>query len=389
MATIEKVIPLPAASPPEKSKRKPRNMTSDGRRCVRVDAGYDPDTGKRIRKAFYGKTLKEAQAKADEFRHSIADGVDMAAREQPVSQWVETWLSVYGRKGAPGTVRIHERCAYHLSDALGKLKLVDVRSVHLQKYADSMAHLTRGTVNYYRITAQQIFRSAVINRIITFDPTAGVSWPGQDNGTHRMLNRGEVAVLTAHWPEHPMGALAMFMLYAGLRRGEVLALRWDDIDLTAGFIHVRHALQVQDDGNVFNISAPKTKSSVRDIPILPMLRTVIAGLPRTDPLLFPGFATRSIFQHSFDTYVTAMQQYLSGFTFRAHDLRHTFASLCYEAGVDIKTTQALLGHASTKTTMEIYTHLSSEMKATSIQALADFTNSAFGHQMGIKWPENH
>lgn len=385
MALPQKIIPLPTA---EKPKRKPKNMTSDGRRCVRVDAGCDPATGKRIRKAFYGKTLKEAQAKADEYKRALADGIDVAAREQSVAQWIETWLDVYGRNGTPATVRNRERLSRHLSGALGKLKLADVRPVHVQRYADSLAHLSHGTANNYRIVTQQIFRAALANRIIIFDPTLGVSWRGHEDGTHRMLSHEEIAALVAHWPEHPMGAPAMFMLYAGLRRGEALGLRWEDIDLDAGLIHVRQAMQAQEDHNTFSAAAPKTKTSVRDIPILPPLRTVIACLPRGDGLVFPGYPTTSVFQHAFDGYEAAMRAYLGpAFTLRAHDLRHTFASICYEAGVDVKTTQTLMGHASPSTTMEIYTHLSNELKVSSIQALSNFVNSAFGHQMGIKWPE--
>ena len=380
------VIRLPVV-PDRQPKKKPKNMTSDGRRCVRVDAGYDPATGKRIRKAFYGKTLKEAQAKADEYRRALSDGVDVAARDQSLAQWIDTWMETYGSKGAPGTVTSHRRHASHLSAALGKLKLVDVRSVHIQRYADSLAHLAHGTVNIYRIVAQQIFRSAVNNRLITFDPTAGVIWQGGEDGTHRMLTHDEIAALTRHWPEYPMGAPAMFMLYAGLRRGEALALRWEDIDTSAGMIHVRQALQVQEDNNTFAVARPKTRAGCRDIPILPVLRTVIACLPKGTGLLFPGYPTRSIYQHAFDVYAAAMQPYLTGAPLRAHDLRHTFASICYEAGVDLKTTQAIMGHSSFKTTMEIYTHLSSELKSSSIDSLSKFTNSTFGHQMGIKWPE--
>ena len=386
MPVSDKIIALPLA--PAREKRKPRNLTSDGRRCVRVEAGTDPATGKRIRKAFYGKTLKEAQAKADEYKRAMADGVDVAAREQSVAYWIQSWLEIYGSKGAPGTVRNHALRAGRLSAAIGELKLQDVRQVHIQRYADSLAHLSRGTVNGHRVVAQQIFRAAVANRIITFDPTLGVTWQGHEDGSHRMLRRDEIAVITEHWPEHPMGASAMFMLYAGLRRGEALGLRWEDVDTSAGMIRVRQALQVQSDGNTFAPAPPKTRDSVRDIPILPVLASVIAGLPRGDGLVFPGFPTKSVFEHTFTTFETFLRRFLGpGFRLRPHDLRHTFASICYEAGVDVKTTQSMMGHSSVQITMEIYTHLSDELKASSVQSLANFTSQRFGHQMGIMWPE--
>ncbi|MBR4442553.1 MAG: site-specific integrase [Clostridia bacterium] len=381
-----KVIPLPVA--PQKDKKKPRNMTSDGRRCVRVDAGTDPETGRRVRKAFYGHTLKEAQAKADAFKRAMADGFDMAAREQPVSQWAEQWLRVYGSKGAPGTILARETRVRRLVASLGHLRLCDVRQIHVQQYADSLLSLSAGTVRNYRNIAQAVFRAAVQNRIIAFDPTLGVSWGGTRSGTHRALSREEIAAISAHWYEHPMGAPVILMLYAGLRRGEALGLRWQDVDLAAGVLHIRHALRVGMDHNSLEMAAPKTLSSERDVAILPIVRTVLVQLPHDSEYLFPTYRTASAFMYAFSSFVEHMRRYLGpAFVLRAHDLRHTFASMCYDANVDVKTAQALLGHATPQITMQVYTHLSAEKKAASVHALADYTNSVYGHQMGINWPE--
>lgn len=384
MALPQKVIPLPTAGKP---KRKPRNMTSDGRRCVRVDAGYDPATGKRLRKAFYGKTLKEAQAKADEYRRAVADGVDLAARDQSVAAWVETWLDVYGRKGAPSTVAAHEFQARHMAAALGALKLSAVRPVHVQRYADSLSHLAALTVRNYRNVTQSIFRQAVHNRILTYDPTQGVSWGGQSGGTHRALTSDEIALITEHWREHPVGPHVMIMLFAGLRRGEALGLRWEDVDYTANLLHVRRAMQMQPDGS-FAIAPPKTASSVRDVPILPFVRAVLDSLPHDGPFVLPQYVSSGSFGYAFHQFVKHMAQYAPGFTLQPHDLRHTFATLCYDASIDVKSAQDFLGHANPSTTLSIYTHLSAERKLSSADALAAFTSERYGHQMGITPSQN-
>lgn len=379
MPAVQKVIPLPSAKP----KKKPRNMTSDGRRCVRVDVGYDQATGKRIRKAFYGKTLKEAQSKADEFKRAVADGVDMAAREQSVAQWTEHWLEAYGRKGAPGTVALHEQHARHLAAALGELKLCAVRPIHIQKYADSLSSCVQSTINSYRSITQNIFRQAVNNRILTFDPTQGVIWVGRKCGSHRALDAAEIEAITEHWREHLMGSTVMLMLFAGLRRGEALGLRWEDVDLPSGVIHVRHAQQIQPASHGFVLTAPKTATSVRDVPILPIARTVLETIARKESFVLPQFQNAGYFERAFKGFVDYLQQFMPGFNLRPHDLRHTFTSVCYDAGIDIKSAQAFLGHSTPSTTLNIYTHLSAEHRSSSVDTLAAYTSEKYGHQMGI------
>ena len=204
-----------------------------------------------------------------------------------------------------------------------------------------------------------------------------------------MKARDEIAAISAHWYEHPMGAPVILMLYAGLRRGEALGLRWQDVDLSSGVLHIRHALRVGMDHNSLELAGPKTRTSERDVAILPIVRTVLCQLPHDGEFVFAPFRTASAFKYQFDSFVEHMRRYLGpAFALRAHDLRHTFASMCYDANVDVKTAQALLGHATPQITMQVYTHLSDEKKAASVHALADYTNSVYGHQMGIKWPEN-
>lgn len=376
------VIFLKSDPDPQRKPKKPRNSTSDGRRCVRVDAGMDPATGKRIRKAFYGKTLKEAQAKADEYKRDMVGGIDVLSRDQPLSDWIDTWLDVYGRKGAPSTISAHESRAHHLAAALGQLKLSAVRPAHIQRYADSLAGFTSYTIRNYRNVVQAIFRQAVHNRLLAYDPTLGVIWSGEEDGSHRSLASAEIACITDHWQGHPMGATAMIMLYCGLRRGEALGLQWTDVDFDSGIIHIKHAMQVQSHCRLV-LAGTKTRYSVRDIPMLPIVRMVLDSLPHSDDFVLPQYQSSGTFAYAFRQYVKDMAAYYPGLSFTAHDLRHTFASICYDAGVDVMTAQALLGHASPQTTLNIYTHLTNEHKATSVNALADFTQKHYGHQMGI------
>lgn len=410
---MEKIVSFPGK--PEKKKPKPRNMTSDGRRCVRVDAGYDPVTGKRIRKAFYGKTLKEAQQKADEFKRAKEAGVNIAAQKNTVSQWIDAWYQTYGQRAGFSSNTAQDINIEKIRNALGMLKLTDVRQSHIQSFADSISGYSKSEVTKVKQTTSQIFKSAVVNRIIVFDPSEGVRWDNAGSGTHRRLDDWEIDLIVRHWQLHRGGFWAMLMLFTGMRRGELLALRWSDINFDAGIIHIRNGLHFE--GNARVMGSPKTECSVRDIPILPIVRDVLNHTDRvSDEWVCTGAngqpVTQSIWASSWRAWLNTMSNILNGdaphevcpgrrsdldiqerkrFNVRSHDLRHTFASMLYAADTDIKTAQSLLGHASSEITMDIYTHLSSETQTVSIGKIESFTEKhrkVFGHQMGIREPKN-
>ncbi|MBQ8962936.1 MAG: site-specific integrase [Clostridia bacterium] len=363
------IVALPSPETRPKPKTRPKNLTSDGRRCVRVDAGTDPATGKRIRKAFYGKTLREAQAKADEFRRAVADGIDVVSQRQQLSEWIDTWLEAYGsHRGGYSVQGTHRRNAEKLRAALGGTRLCDIRQLHIQRFADDNSGYSKSQVDKLRATTQLIFRAAVANRIITFDPTSEVNWRHQGEGSHRSLTREEIAVVRQHSSgEGYMPLAAMLMLFAGLRRGEVLALRWEDIDRDAGVIHVRHGVHYEGDAPV--LGAPKTKAAVRDVPILPPLVPLLAS-PGEGWVLKDGEGKQPS-QNRFEVDWGRYQR-KTGLSIRTHDLRHTFVTLLYDAGVDVKTTQTWVGHTSPAITMSIYTHLTTEKEQVSLERTAAF-----------------
>ena len=396
----QNLVMLPSAQAQEEPKRsKKRNLTSDGRRCVRVDAGTDPATGKRIRKAFYGKTLREAQIKAEEFRRAQREGLDVASQSQSLSAWIDAWLETYGSRAGYSTNTIHRLNAEKLRASLGSIRLCDVRQVHIQHFADEMAHYSKSSVSKLRVTTQMIFRTAIANRIIVFDPCTGVNWASAGSGTHRALTHEEIALISRNWSAHRAGLWAMLMLFAGLRRGEALALTWDDVDLEAGVIHVRHGIHFET--NTAVLGDPKTATSVRDVPILPPLRTVLTNCTRlSDTWVCTGAegqqVTQSIWASSWSAWLNTMSNILNGdtktavcpgrrsdkdtaprarFDVRAHDLRHTYVTMLYDAGVDVKTTQRLVGHASPDITMRIYTHLSEAKQQASMAQLSAFAAS--------------
>lgn len=398
------VVRFPKPAP---KKEKPRNVRADGLRQVRLDMGVDPETGKRVRKSFYGKTLKEAEGKKQSFLREreeeahkadamIAQGIDPALAETTVAAWIDNWLATYGQRGGYSVQTTNRINCEKLAAAIGKMRLRDVRQIHVQRFATSCAHYSKSGVTKIKQTAHQVFRSARQNQAITRDPCEGVVWQHKGAGTHRYLDQWEIQHIALNWREHRAGLWAMLMLFAGLRRGEALALRWSDIDIEAGVIHIRAGVHFEVSKPVRG--APKTQAGFRDVPILPPLYEALRGLygPQPSEYICVGAdhkpITQSAWDRGFESYLNAMTNLLNGeaaiqpgrrtdkdesdracFECRAHDFRHTFASLLYDAGVDIKTAQKLLGHTSPEITMKIYTHLSDAKSADSIDKMAAFT----------------
>jgi len=174
----------------------------------------------------------------------------------------------------------------------------------------------------------------------------------------------------------------MTLLYTGLRRGEILALQVKDIDFVKGYITVNKAVEFL--CNSPNIKVPKTPKSIRMIPILdpliPYLKNMTDGKNEND-FVFTGYDgnlyTKSSIQRLFKAFNRDYNRYIGSLnnqadetvSFTMHQFRHTFCTMMYDAGVDVKTAQDILGHSSINVTLDIYTHLSREKKKINIERM--------------------
>lgn len=407
---MAKIIQLvPQAQPQAKKPARPKNTMPDGRKRIRVDIGTDPETGKRIRKNFTGKTLKECKEKRDAYL-AAQHAQTQAAIPKTVRDWATTWRAVYGSSAGYSqntTVEIDTR---RLIAYMGNMPLSDAQQVHIQAYAQSVAHYAKSTVAKIKATTNRIFESAAANGYILRNPCAGVKWSSAGEGTHRFLAAWEIQTITDNWQEHHAGIWAMLMLYAGLRRGEALALCWADVDLDAGVLHVKQGTHFE--SNTAITGSPKTSASVRDVPIFPQLAEALKQIPHVSDFVCTGASgqqvTQSIWASGWRAWNNTMTNIINGdtsspiapghrtdcespdrkkFSVRAHDLRHTFASMLYDADVDVKTAQKVMGHTSPEITMRIYTHLSNAKESASLDKMRLYLEG-MGHKMGHETPDN-
>lgn len=380
---------------------------ADGRYMISVYLGKD-SSGKELRKAVYGKTQKEAKEKAEQIRVMHGKGLDVAAQRDSFAHWCELWLS--GKSCGAGQMASYKACAAKLLPEIGETEIARIRTADIQRIINELnageAPLAKSTLSRIRMTARQIFQLAIDNRVMDYNPADAVKIPKTAAPPKERTALTDEQIRWVNEYTHPAQPAAKIMMYCGLRRGELLALRWSDVDLKNNTISVNKAVEMIN-GKPQVKDSPKSDAGFRTVPIPDALneylvqykksRTGSDRLPEINGLVFPNdsgqMVTSKQWERLWDSYMLelnlaygdfgcSMQQPKSKYdprgvpmvieTFTAHQLRHTYATLLYEAGVDVLTAQRLLGHAKPQTTLDIYTHLREKEADTQIAKFNEY-----------------
>ena len=282
--------------------------------------------------------------------------------EQIADAWKDKHFERIGSKTAEAYTAPLRRLKNHFAgDAEA------VTAAQIQAYLVEMGKrgYARRTVQMSRDVLNMIFNSAILDGVLTVNPCAAVSLPRNLPSTKRELPQDDAIAAVKNGAGEPFGLFALICLYAGLRRGEVLALRYEDIDRDARLIHVTKAVEYI--GNSPQIKQPKTAAGVRSVPLLQPLADAI---PEGRGLIFAredgGPLTKIQYRKRWQKYCSAI-----GCDITAHQLRHGYATLLFEAGIPDKDAQELLGHSSIQVTRDIYTHI----RSTRRQETADRLNA--------------
>lgn len=407
----QKVIELfPGAQPEEKKKdKKPKGYRKDGQKQVSKDYGRLPN-GKRDRKVFYGKTLKEAEAKRDAYTRDREEGLIHEDLDITVGEWVDRWKKLYkanleysNNQNYDSHIKRLKACMVSEKQKLGDMRMRDVREAHLHKALYETEGMSTSTIRKYNMIIKQIFVKARRNKIIRDDPSEDLTLPEGTADSHRALERWEVECILNNYHEHRTGHWMMLMMMAGLRSGELYALKWESIDLENREITVHEAAERK--GNrIEDKDSTKSEAGMRVLPICDPLYESLLRIPEAARGGYVAKSakskqmTASAFSRGLDGFLLAMTRVLRGedvkqqgrrpkaktaaeieieakkpkLDFRPHDLRHTFATMLYDAGVDVKSAQYYLGHKDISTTMNLYTHLSEEREKKARAAFIGF-----------------
>ena len=358
----------------------------DGRYQKSVIVGKKP-SGKYIKKSVYGKTQKELEANINALMNEINSGVAVWHNDISFLELSRIWSDQYYRPESQ-TWKYNQEIYLnkHLLPVLGAMHAKDLKQVHLQTIINKLASegYSTSTMKKIKQIAEQILRIAVDSDLILKNPFSGVKVPSIEPEERRALSESEIDLISQNWRGARMGVAAMIMLYAGLRIGEVLALEWSDIDFDKRTITVSKARATLK--NQPYLKTPKTKAGIRVIPIPEVLYEVLCSTRKKKGLVCPdvnGNLMSGVAQtNAWRSYINHLNECAGGRRgsgrrkpviviekITPHMLRHTYATMLFDAGVDVKSAQKFLGHSDIEVTLEIYTHLSKFKEEQAIRAL--------------------
>jgi integrase len=259
----------------------------------------------------------------------------------------------------PSVIRSYRQCfETHVVPELGGMPLGDVHRRHLQAFADRLyaTGLNPSTIRNALIPLRVMFRVALRDGDLAVNPTTGLELPAYRGRRGRIVTPGEATRLLAALPNADRAIWAT-ALYAGLRRGELQALRHKDIELDAGRLRVARSWDQQEGA----LDQPKSQAARRTVPIAPVLRhhlhTHLALAARQEGLVFGRTAGTAFNPSSLAARARHAWRATNLQPITLHEARHTFASLMIAAGVNTKALSVYMGHASITITLDRYGHL--------------------------------
>lgn len=359
----------------------------DGTWCAVITVGRK-ENGKPKQRFFYGRTRQEVAEKLNKALADIQQGTYVEPSRLTVGNWLDTWLNEYKKPEVrPTTWDSYEYTSrVHIKPAIGALKLKDLRPEQLQHlYNEKVkAGLSATTVRYIHAVMHQALEQAVKNGLLVRNVSEATTLPRQVKKEIHPLTLDQVRRLFQAMEEDRLFPAIYLELATGLRRGELLGLRWQDVDLKAGTLTVRqelvrirnHDAQEGERKTRLIFQEPKTATSRRTIPIpedaLAELKRWKARQNEEKLLLGPAYEDnglvfcaedgRPLDPRSFTKHFDRMLKRAGLPHIRFHDARHTFATLMLELGEHPKVVQQMLGHSRIAMTLDTYSHVSLDLE---------------------------
>lgn len=380
----------------------------DGRLQSKVYIGTK--NGKKQYKYVYATNAKELEQKVQELKTKLNKGLDLTADRDTFGYWGEKWLKLKKIEVSAG--RYVTYCARYknleplYSMNISKIKATDIQDIIIDCATEPSERTgkpyAKKTLIEIRNTASQIIKLAIQNRVLDYDCAEAVKIPkSAESSTRRALTEEEQSWITD--TPHRAQTAAMIMMYAGLRRGELLALTWQDINLEEGTISVTKSVELikglphikpggKTDAATRTVYIPrKLISYLQSTPhdLLGLVCPTVKGTPMTD----------TAWRRLWESYLADLNIKYGDWSgcmqtggkrpakhspmekpfliprITPHWLRHTFITMLYIAGVDVLTAKEQAGHADISTTMSIYTHLDEKYKRKSISKLDEYLES--------------
>lgn len=381
-----------------------KRKAANGSGCIRqrndgtweaiVTVGRDPGTGKLIRKSYYGKTQAEVRKKLTASARDLDEGTYTEPSKMTVGQWLDVWAAEYLGSTKPLTVSKYKtQIRVHLKPAFGAIRLHELTAPMIQTLYNRELKKPKGLSPKSICNLHGVLHKALSQAVklgyIKFNPCDACELPRVEKPQIQPIEGDLVSRFLEAVKGSEYEALYIVTMFTGMRQGEVLGLTWDCVDFDNETVTVAHQLQkerIEGGGGRYRLVSLKN-DNVRTVApaayVFDTLRRV--RIQQNEHRLMFGADWQNelnlVFTHengehlSANTIYECFKRVVKGLgiaSTRFHDLRHTFATLSLQNGDDIKTVSQNLGHATVAFTLDVYGHVTQQMKKDSAARMQAF-----------------
>lgn len=359
-----------------------------GSYSIVIELGRDPATNKRKQQWVSVKgTKKDAEKRLAELLYQIDNGTYMKPGKTTLAEYLDNWLKNYVIPNlSPRTAEGYESIvSKHLVPALGKITLTALKPEHIQRYYtdklekgryNGKGGLNPQTVRHHHMALHCALEIAVKWGLIARNPADAVTPPHAKRKEIHTMSETDISKFLEAAKETPYYELFYLALFTGMRRSELLALRWSDVDLEQGQLSVNRSLHyLRDKSLVFRL--PKTSKGRRLIALTPstvkvfrdfkdsqtVQRLLSENILLEEDLVFSNIDNKPLLPDTISHAWTKLVKRSGLKDVRLHDARHTHASLMLKQGIHPKIVQERLGHASIQITLDTYSHVAPGLQA--------------------------
>lgn len=363
---------------------KKTNFESNGKEYFRVTKtiGHKAD-GTPIRKQFYGTGKKEAEEKAEEYINKIKNGMSLDFENVTIDELMYKWLfQIKKNEVKPSSFQSYEGTYrnYVKDSNISGLKVYNTKSIQIQEYYNKLGkNKSYSQIKKLNKLLKQFFSYAEHEGFILRNPCNNLTIPNKSvkksvTAEIEYFNEDEIKQLKESFSGHKFENLILMALGTGLRQGELLALKWENVNLSEKYLEVKETVKkvyvFDDNGNkqletIYN--TPKTQNSIRRVDLPDKLVNMLSNIKRESEFVFSENGEPISAKTLFGNWKKVLSN--SNIPYKKfHSLRHTYATMLLSHGVDLKTVQDLMGHSDIAVT-QIYLHVLPKTKIDAVNRI--------------------
>ena len=362
---------------------------------ARYSVGTDTGSGKQVQKSISGKTQAEVRKKLTSVIGKIDNSTYAVPEKITLKEWLEIWQAEYIGDVKPFTVKSYQtQIDCHIVPALGAVKLSSLTTPQIQKFYNALCKgdkpLAPKSIKNVHGVLHRALKQAVEVKYIMYNPSDACKLPRVEKKEIQPLNEEQIKQFLAAVARHKYKMIYEVTIFTGMREGEVLGLQWSNIDFKNGTITISKQLQKEKKKQGKYYLAPLKNDKARTMIPAPFVIQLLKK--QREEQILQRFKAGASWNNEFELVFTDElgKHLVHGTVYknykrlaadigvpssRFHDLRHSYAVAAIQSGDDIKTVQGNLGHATASFTLDVYGHVSEQMKKQSSERMEQFINS--------------